>query len=121
MSLKTMFISTSHDNEQDRKARFFQNLVLSMVSVLILTLLVDCVIMPDFIFRWSIVIGIIFLTALFLLFINRKGFHKSASILLITIFMLIIFVLPIVLDFVYSSGDVKIEEPFSMNDLWEDL
>ncbi len=84
---------TFPDSERTRKARVFFNLVVGSALIVTAAEIIECIVLPHNILRWLFNIGIFDFLSVGWLFLNRKGYTRIASILLVATCMLLSFIL----------------------------
>jgi PAS domain S-box-containing protein len=89
------------DSEKTRRSHILYNLIIGTLVIVVIENVLICIALPDNIKRWMITAFVLSFVGLFLLFLNRNGYTRSASILFV---VLCIFLL---LTLAWTAGGIK--------------
>ncbi len=99
--LKLFALQKSWYGEDDQKVQIFFNLVLGSAVIMTLLEIIDCIVLPQNILRWILIICLYDLVSFGVLLLIRKGLAKSASSVFIGFLILMIF------GAAWSAGGIK--------------
>ena len=90
-----------YENDKARKKRLFLRLALGSMLIITTMLLINCFVLPQYVQRWIITICIFDLSGLIVLLLNRKGYTRFASFILVSI------IIAQILGLAWSAGGIK--------------
>jgi PAS domain S-box-containing protein len=94
-------LPSAHDTNSTHQARIFYKLVLGSIIIISVLLIFECFFLPQNIKRWIFILTAFNLISIGLIYLNNKGFTRTASYIYVSFLFILIFGLS------WSAGGIK--------------